>query len=316
MSFAMIFPGQASQYVGMLADVSLKYPIIKKTFAEASVILNYDLWDLVQNGSAEELDETTVTQPAVFTASIALWRLWCELGGPVPDVMAGHSLGEYSALVAAGALSFIDGVRLVQTRAALMAAEGVKSPGKMLIILGLEADQVEGLCVNAADKYVLSVANYNSPQQFVVAGESAAIDRLAKLAQEAGAKRVMPAAVSVASHCALMSGSQPAMQKELSALSWHKLSIPVMQNASLKVPADNHELQKYLIAQLVSPVRWVEQIFCLQKMGADVFVECGPGKVLTGLMKRIDKNAQCYATDGDDLIAAAVAELELQQGDA
>ena len=311
MAFAMLFPGQASQYVGMLAEIATVHPVIEKHFALAGEVLGYDLWQLVQCGTKEQLDATEVTQPAVFTASVALWDLWLQQGGPKPNFVAGHSLGEYSALVAAEVLSFADGVKLVHKRAQLMAAEGKSLPGKMLIILGLTANVVSELCKKAAEGSVLSVANYNSPQQLVAAGDSFAIDRLAVLAQNAGAKRVMPAAVSVASHCDLMQGSQPGMREALSEVTWHSMQIPVIQNAATAVPNDLTELQSNLVAQLVKPVPWVDIVEQLKAMGVQQTVECGPGKVLTGLMRRIDKTIACSATETDDLMQTALQKVQV-----
>ncbi len=289
-TLAFVFPGQGSQQLGMLSELASANPIIEQTFAEASEALGFDLWAMCQDGPEESLNSTENTQPALLTAGVALWRLWQEQGGGAPVVMSGHSLGEYTALVCAGAMSLADGVKLVKLRGEAMQAAVPAGTGAMAAILGLADDAIEAACEEAAEGAVVSPVNYNCPGQVVIAGEKAAVERGIEACKAAGAKRAVPLPVSVPSHCALM---QPAAERLEAALADIELSmpaIPVVQNVSAEQAADLATLKQNLVAQLYSPVLWTR---CVQQMagkGVDTLIECGPGKVLTGLNKKIDRS--------------------------
>ncbi|MGV2836192.1 ACP S-malonyltransferase, partial [Pseudomonas shirazensis] len=285
-SLAFVFPGQGSQSLGMLAEIGAVEPVIVETFKEASDALGYDLWALVQQGPEEQLNQTDKTQPAILTASIALWRLWLAQGGAKPAFVAGHSLGEYSALVAAGSLSLKDAVRLVERRGQLMQEAVPAGHGGMAAILGLDDEVVVAICAEAAEDQVVSAVNFNSPGQVVIAGNKAAVDRAMELCKAKGAKRALPLAVSVPSHCALMQPAAERFAESVNAIEWQAPQIPVVQNVSAAIPADLSVLKQDLLAQLYQPVRWVECVQTLAANGAVNLVECGPGKVLAGLNKR------------------------------
>lgn len=288
-SLAFVFPGQGSQHLGMLAELAEANSIIQSTFAEASEVLGYDLWDLVQNGPEEDLNQTDKTQPALLTAGVALWRLWQEQGGAKPAVMAGHSLGEYTALVCAGAISFADGVRLVKLRGEFMQAAVPAGTGAMAAILGLGDADIEQACEAAAQGDVVSPVNYNCPGQIVIAGAKGAVARAMDACKEAGAKRAIPLAVSVPSHCALMKPAAEQMATVLSDIEIKLPEIQVVQNTTAAVPADVNELKENLLAQLYSPVLWTKSVEAMVAQGVETTVECGPGKVLAGLNKKIHR---------------------------
>ncbi|MDI3326240.1 ACP S-malonyltransferase [Pontibacterium granulatum] len=288
-SLAFVFPGQGSQAVGMLAELAEANPVIKSTFAEASDVLGYDLWDLVQNGPAEDLNQTDKTQPALLTSGVALWRLWQEKGGEQPAVMAGHSLGEYTALVCAGAIDFADGVKLVKLRGEFMQQAVPAGTGAMAAILGLADDAIEAACEAAAEGDVVSPVNYNCPGQIVIAGEKAAVERAIEKCKEAGAKRAVPLPVSVPSHCALMKPAAEKMAVELANIEVKLPAIPVMQNVDASVPQSVEQLKDNLLAQLYSPVLWTKSVQAMVEQGVESTVECGPGKVLSGLNKKVHK---------------------------
>ena len=288
-ALAIVFPGQGSQSVGMLADLAASYPIVNQTFAEASDVLDYDLWHLVQEGPAEQLNQTDKTQPAMLASGVAAWRVWREQGGAVPALMAGHSLGEYSALVCAGALDFASAVKLVEERGQRMQAAVAGGSGAMAAILGLDDDQVRAVCDAAAEGEVVSPANYNSPGQVVIAGHSAAVERAMAGAKQAGAKRALPLAVSVPSHCSLMKPAAEDFAESLLAVNLQVPAIPVLQNADAASHTGVETIRDALIRQLYSPVRWVETIQAMAAQEISRLIEAGPGKVLVGLNKRIDK---------------------------
>ncbi|MBK1633137.1 [acyl-carrier-protein] S-malonyltransferase [Thiohalocapsa halophila] len=288
-TLAMLFPGQGSQSVGMLADLAAAQPEVRTTFAEASEVLGRDLWSIAAEGPAEALDRTENTQPAMLAAGVAVWRCWQARGGPVPAAMAGHSLGEYSALVCAGALDFTDAVGLVAERARLMQAAVPAGTGAMAAILGLDDDQVRTVCAEQAGGEVLEPVNFNAPGQVVIAGHKAAVERGAAAAKAAGAKRAVVLAVSVPSHCALMQDAAAELAERLAATPLRAPAVPVLHNASAAPAADVETLRQLLAQQIHSPVRWVETVRALAAMGITTAVEAGPGKVLTGLGKRIDK---------------------------
>ncbi|MDD3649955.1 ACP S-malonyltransferase [Immundisolibacter sp.] len=288
MSLALVFPGQGSQSVGMLTALAGEFPQVEQTFAEASEALGYDLWQLVQNGPESELQLTAVTQPAMLTAGVAVWRVWQAAGGPMPAVMAGHSLGEYSALVCAGALPFAQAVQLVRQRGEYMQQAVPLGTGAMAAVLGLERAAVEAACAAActADE-IVAVANYNAPLQSVVAGHTAAVARAGSAAQAAGAKRVVTLPVSAPFHCSLMRPAADALAPALAAAHITPPAIPVINNVDVAAASEPEAIRDALIRQIYSPVRWVEVIEAMAARGVTRVVECGPGKVLAGLTKRI-----------------------------
>ncbi len=308
---ALVFPGQGSQQVGMLRELAERYSVVGTTFEEASEALGYDLWQVVQEGPAEALNATACTQPALLTASVAIWRIWQELEGPRPASMAGHSLGEYSAMVCAGVMPFAEGVRLVKLRGEAMQAAVPAGQGAMAAILGLDDATVEQACAEAAQGDVVSAVNYNAPGQVVIAGSKAAVERAIAGCQAAGAKRAMPLPVSVPSHCALMA---PAAERLAEAMDGVALKAPrytVIQNVDAQAHADVETLRTRLIEQLYRPVRWTACVEAMSARGAEVFIECGPGKVLTGLNKRIARGSKGLAVNDPDSLDAA---LELARG--
>lgn len=286
----MVFPGQGSQSVGMLADLASDFPVVAATFEEASAALGLDLWQLTQEGPAEELNKTENTQPAMLAAGVAVWRAWQESGGNTPTMMAGHSLGEYSALVCAGALDFSDAVGLVAERGRLMQQAVPEGAGAMAALLGLEDDQVRRVCADASDGEVVEAVNFNSPGQVVIAGQATAVERAMLLAKEAGAKRAVPLPVSVPSHCSLMRPAAEQLAARLASVEIKSPEVPVVHNVSVETATRPEQIRELLAAQLFSPVRWVETIGAMKKTGAEVILEAGPGKVLAGLVKRIDKS--------------------------
>ncbi|MFK3725525.1 ACP S-malonyltransferase [Pseudomonas monteilii] len=308
-SLAFVFPGQGSQSLGMLAELADQHPLILETFKEASEALGYDLWALVQQGPEEQLNQTDKTQPAILTASIALWRLWLAEGGERPAYVSGHSLGEYSALVAAGSLSLKDAVTLVERRGQLMQQAVPAGHGAMAAILGLSDEQVVAICAEAAEDEVVSAVNFNSPGQVVIAGNKAAVDRAIELCKAQGAKRALPLAVSVPSHCALMKPAAERFAESVNAIEWTAPQVPVVQNVSAAVAADVDTLKQDLLAQLYQPVRWVECVQALAAHGAVNLVECGPGKVLAGLNKRCAEGVTTYNLNTPDAFAATRAAL-------
>lgn len=296
---AIVFPGQGSQAVGMLGDLSESYSQIKETFDEASAALGRDLWALAQNGPAEELNKTQNTQPLVLTASVAMWRvLQSELNISV-DFMAGHSLGEYTALVCAGSLDFVDAVKLVEQRANFMQQAVPAGEGAMAAILGLDVDTLIDICKQAAKGEVVSAVNFNAPGQVVIAGNAGAVNRAIDLAKEQGAKRAIPLPVSVPSHCDLMMPAAENLSNVMVDISFITPSIEVIHNTDVAAHSDAGSIKAALGKQLHTPVRWVETIEALRDSGVTTFIECGPGKVLTGLSKRIDKSLELYSV-GDE----------------
>lgn len=295
MSLAFVFPGQGSQSVGMLAELASAESQVEATFAEASAALGYDLWKIVAEGPAEELNQTHITQPAMLSAGIAVWRIWQAKGGATPAVMAGHSLGEYTALVAAGAIAFADAVALVAERGKLMQEAVPAGTGSMAAILGLEDAQVIEVCANAAQGEVVSAVNFNANGQVVIAGQVAAVERAVELAKEAGAKRAVILPVSVPSHCELMKPAAEKLAERLAAITVSAPQIPVINNADVSKASDADSIRDALVRQLYSPVRWVETVQAMAGEGVDTLIECGPGKVLVGLNKRIVKEMNTAA---------------------
>src|SRR5690554_2157130 len=306
-SLAFVFPGQGSQAVGMLADIAAAESVVLDTFAEASTALGYDLWALTQQGPVEDLNQTDKTQPAILTASVALWRLWREKSSVLPSYVAGHSLGEYSALVAAESVSLADAVRLVERRGQLMQQAVPAGTGGMAAIIGLDDSEVLAACAEAAQGEVVSAVNFNAPGQVVIAGAAAAVERAIEACKERGARRALPLPVSVPSHCELMRPAAEQFAESLAAIQWQQPKIPLVQNVSAAVVTDVATLEQNLLAQLYSPVRWVESMQNLAAQGVTELVECGPGKVLSGLNKRCVKGVNTYNLDSPEAFAAALA---------
>ena len=298
----MVFPGQGSQSLGMLAELAAQHPEVSDTYAEASDMLGYDLWNLVQNGPAEKLNETIVTQPAMLAAGVATWRLWQKLGGALPVAMAGHSLGEYTALVCAGAIEFRDAVGLVQRRAEFMQNAVPAGEGAMAAILGLDDQAVRDVCRNAANGGVAEAANFNSPGQVVIAGHRGTIERAIELAKEAGARRAIMLAVSVPSHSTLMLPAGEALAESLQAAAFQAPSLPVINAVDATPYTDASDIRQRLTRQVSSPVHWVDTVQRLIADGATSIIECGPGKVLTGLVKRIDRSVRSRCIDSPDAL--------------
>lgn len=293
----------------MMADLGDSHALVKATFQQAADILGLDLWDLVINGPKEELDRTENTQPALLTSGVAIWRIWQQSGGVQPDVMAGHSLGEYTALVAAEVLDFSDAVTLVRDRGRYMQQAVPAGQGAMAAVLGLQDDQVQAVCDQNCTTGVVSVANFNSPGQVVIAGQTGAVEQAAEAARQAGARRVVMLDVSVPSHCSLMKDAAESLSQRLSEVPFSNARIPVIQNVDATRRTDANEIRNALLLQIQQPVRWTDTILGMKTSGIRTVIECGPGKVLTGLSKRIDRDIKAYAVfDNESLAAALTAE--------
>ncbi|MDP9569062.1 UNVERIFIED_ORG: [acyl-carrier-protein] S-malonyltransferase [Kosakonia oryzae] len=306
--FAFVFPGQGSQTVGMLADMAVAYPVIEETFAEASAALGYDLWALVQQGPAEELNKTWQTQPALLSASVALWRVWQQQGGKTPVLMAGHSLGEYSALVCAGVIAFADAVRLVELRGKFMQEAVPEGTGAMSAIIGLDDESIAKACETAAEGQIVSPVNYNSPGQVVIAGHKEAVERAGAACKAAGAKRALPLPVSVPSHCALMKPAAEKLAVELNAIPFNAPQIPVINNVDVKCETSPEAIRSALVRQLYSPVQWTKSVEFMASQGVEHLYEVGPGKVLTGLTKRIVDTLTASAINEQAAMSEALAQ--------
>jgi [acyl-carrier-protein] S-malonyltransferase len=290
MSLAIIFPGQGSQSVGMMADLYNQYEVVRETFGEASEALGLDLWALVSNGPEEDLNQTYNTQPAMLVSGTACWRVWQEQGGANADYLAGHSLGEYTALTSAGVIEFADAVRLVAQRGKLMQSAVPAGTGAMAAVLGLDDDTVRQVCADSADGQVVQAVNFNSPGQVVIAGNAEAVERAIEKARASGAKRALKLPVSVPSHCDLMKPAAEQLREYMQSLSFSEPVTPVLHNVSAS-PADTVDaIKKILAEQLYRPVLWVDTVKNMAQDGVTHMIEMGPGKVLTGLGKRIDKS--------------------------
>jgi len=303
-NLAFIFPGQGSQTVAMLNDFS-ENETVQSTFKEASDALGYNLWQLINEGPAEKLNQTNFTQPALLTASVAIWRLWHEQSTITPAVIAGHSLGEYSALVCAGVLSLSDAVKLVEKRGEFMQASVPEGVGAMAAIIGLADKDIIAACEQSAENQVVSAVNFNSPGQVVIAGNKEAVERAGLLCKEAGAKRVLPLPVSVPSHCALMKGAADKLAEQLNKIEFNQPSVPVINNVDVAIETDAQAIKQALIKQLYSPVRWTESVEKIAAQGVTLAVEAGPGKVLQGLLKRINKSITCVSVNDNASLAKA-----------
>lgn len=307
MNFAFLFPGQGSQSVGMMQGYG-ELAVVRDTFAEASDVLGQDLWRMVSEAN-DDINQTTNTQPVMLTAGIAAWRAWQQAGGARPGTLAGHSLGEYTALVAAGAIDFAAALPLVRYRAEVMQGAVAEGVGAMAAVLGLDDDAVRSVCAEAAQGEVLEAVNFNSPGQVVIAGNKAAVERGMEAAKARGAKRALILPVSVPSHCALMRPAAEKLQEYLRGMEVRAPQLPVLHNADVAAYNDAEMIKDALVRQLFSPVRWVETI---QKMAADgvqAAAECGPGKVLAGLNKRIASEMTCFALTSGEAMVEAQSQL-------
>ena len=306
--FAFVFPGQGSQSRGMMNGYA-DFAAVRDTFSEASDVLKQDLWQLVAEGSDADLNATVNTQPIMLTVGVAVYRAWQSQNGAQPTLMAGHSLGEYTALVAAGALDFADALPLVRYRAQCMQQAVPEGVGGIAAILGLDDDVVRAVCVEGAQGEVLEAVNFNSPGQIVIAGNRAAVERGMELAKAKGAKRAIMLAMSVPSHCSLLKGAAEQLRDYLKNVVVHDAAIPVLHNADVASYSDATSIKDALVRQLYSPVRWVETIQAFGKQGITHNAECAPGKVLAGLNKRIDTNQQAMAINDGEALKAALAAL-------
>jgi [acyl-carrier-protein] S-malonyltransferase len=306
MKDALVFPGQGSQRLGMQADLADAFPVVAETWGEACDVLGFDIWSLAQEGPAEKLGETTVTQPAMLAAGVAAWRAWLAAGGALPVVVSGHSLGEYSALVAAESMNFADAMRVVKRRSELMQAAVPSGTGGMAAVLGLGDDAVVAACKAAAGDEVVEAVNFNAPGQVVIAGHRAAVDRAVAEATKAGAKRAVPLPVSVPSHSSLLSEAGIALGESLAGIEIGAPKIRVIGAMDAQPYVDADDIRRKLSRQVYSPVRWVETANALVAAGAERIVECGPGKVLAGLQRRIDRSVPVVALDSLDALRAAI----------
>ncbi|MHB8678697.1 MAG: ACP S-malonyltransferase [Rudaea sp.] len=307
-NLAFVFPGQGSQSLGMLAELGSEYAVVKSTFDEASAGAGVDLWALSQDGPEAALNNTENTQPALLAAGVAVWRVWDERGGATPAVLAGHSLGEYAALVCAGVLGLRDAAALVAERGRLMQAAVPPGVGAMAAILGGDDTQIARVCEEVAQGEVVTPVNYNAPGQLVIAGNTAAVDRAIARLAELGVRKAVKLAVSVPSHCALMRGAADELARKFDSISWSQPKIPVIQNVEAKSCDRIEDMRAALARQLFSPVRWTESVQQLAARGVARVAECGPGKVLTGLLKRIDRTLDGRAIGAPGDMTQALAE--------
>ena len=306
---AFVFPGQGSQSVGMLADLNAAYPVIKATFDEASDVFGRDMWALAQNGPEQELAQTEITQPIMLIGGVAVWRAWCEASDMRPALMAGHSLGEYTAYVCAEAISLADGVALVKRRGELMRDACPNGQGKMAAILGLDDDALKAVCVDAAQGEVVQAVNFNAPGQIVIAGHSTAVDRAIELAKQAGAKKAMGLAVSVPCHSDLMRAASEELSAKLAQTQINQPVIPVVNNIDAKAELNPEKIREKLGMQLYSPVLWGDSVKAMAEKGVTHMVECGPGKVLSGMNKRIVRELTVMSTQDKNAFDATLAAL-------
>jgi len=294
---ALVFPGQGSQKIGMLAELAAQYSLIEETFNEASEVLGYDMWGLIQSGSQEDINLTERTQPILLASSVAIWRLWNANGGPQPIRLAGHSLGEWSALVCSNAVGFADGLRIVQARGQYMQQAVPVGEGAMAAIIGLDDQTIIDACATATSGDVVNAVNYNAPGQVVIAGSTAAVNRAIENCKEAGAKRALPLPVSAPFHTSLMKPAADKLAEIVDAVDFSAPDVPVIHNVHAQTESDPDNIRKLMLEQIYSPVKWVDCVKQLKQSGADTLIECGPGKVLSGLTKRIDRELQAMATD-------------------
>ncbi|MGC6480708.1 MAG: ACP S-malonyltransferase [Porticoccaceae bacterium] len=296
-NLAFVFPGQGSQKIGMLADLAEQNPIIEKTFSEASEVLGYDMWDLIQQGAQEDINLTQRTQPILLTCSFAIWRLWNEKLGATPSQMAGHSLGEWSALVCANVIDFADGLRIVEARGKYMQQAVPVGQGAMAAIIGLDDQAILDACAEAGDMGVVDAVNFNAPGQVVIAGSNDAVERAMDICKAAGAKRALPLPVSAPFHTSLMKPAADNLAEMVNAVSFRAPEVPIMHNVHARNEQDPEAIKALMLEQIYSPVKWVDCVKQLKEGGVSTLVECGPGKVLSGLVKRIDRDLISVATE-------------------
>lgn len=296
-NLAFVFPGQGSQKIGMLAELASLNPEVEATFKEASDALDYDLWQMIQQGEQGDINLTERTQPMLLASSVAIWRLWNEKGGPGPAQMAGHSLGEWSALVCAGALEFADAVRIVRARGAYMQQAVPAGEGAMAAILGLSDEVIIAACDSARENGTVDAVNFNAPGQVVIAGSAAAVDRAIAICKDAGAKRALALPVSAPFHTSLMQPAAEQLTELVQSTIFSSPSVPVVHNVTAKPEQDANAIKSLMLEQIYKPVLWVDCILALKSSGAEHFVECGPGRVLNGLTKRIDRDLKSFSTD-------------------
>jgi [acyl-carrier-protein] S-malonyltransferase len=296
-NLAFVFPGQGSQKIGMLAELASLNPTVEATFKEASDVLDYDLWQMIQQGEQADINLTERTQPMLLASSVAIWRLWNEKGGPTPAQMAGHSLGEWSALVCAGAVEFADAVKIVRARGAYMQEAVPVGEGAMAAILGLSDEVITAACDKARDDGIVDAVNFNAPGQVVIAGSAAAVDRAIAICKEAGAKRALALPVSAPFHTSLMQPAAEQPTELVESTTFASPTIPVIHNVTAKPEQDAKAVKSLMLEQIYKPVLWVDCILALKAAGAEHFVECGPGRVLNGLTKRIDRDLKSLSTD-------------------
>ena len=296
-NLAFVFPGQGSQKIGMLADLGAANPLVEETFQEASDVLGYDAWKLIQEGEQEEINLTERTQPLLLTSSVAIWRLWQQQGGPQPAAMAGHSLGEWSALVCAGVVDFADAVEIVRARGAFMQQAVPVGVGAMAAIMGMDDQIVIDACSEAAEGQVVSAVNFNAPGQVVIAGDAAGVARAVEICKKAGAKRAVELPVSAPFHTSLMRPAADNLSELVMQKSFSAPQIPVLHNVHAKTEEDSEKIKSLMLEQIYQPVLWVDCVNALSSRGAEILIECGPGRVLNGLSKRIDRSLTSLATD-------------------
>jgi [acyl-carrier-protein] S-malonyltransferase len=311
-TIAFVFPGQGSQQLGMLAAAHDRFAVVRDAFEEASDVLGYNVWSLVASGPQEALNLTETTQPILLTCSVALWRAWGEASGAVPVIMAGHSLGEFSALVCAGALEFTDAVKLVRKRGEFMQAAVPAGQGAMAAIIGVEDSEVTRICQQVAQEEddVVSAVNFNSPGQVVIAGRVAAVDLAIIALKEAGAKRALPLPVSAPFHTQLMKPAGEHLAEVIAGITISSPKIPVVHNVNATVEPDPEKIRELLVEQIYSPVQWTASMGKLIEAGATNIIECGPGKVLSGLSRRIEKTLDCYSLENPEVLLETAAELK------
>ena len=308
-NLAFLFPGQGSQKIGMLADISEQSASVKATFEQASAALGYDLWETIQQGPQEKLNMTEITQPALLTSSVAIWRAWQEKSDVLPAYAAGHSLGEWSALVCAGVVAFEDAVKLVRSRGQYMQEAVPAGKGAMAAIIGLDDSVVESVCAEASAEQIVSPVNYNSPGQLVIAGEKGAVEKAIEGAKAAGAKKAMPLPVSAPFHTSLMKPAADRLATEIDATHFSAPQMAVVHNVTATTESDPTAIKRLMIEQIYSPVRWVECVSYLKAQGVEQMLECGPGKVLAGLNRRIDKSIASFTTDSQASLESSLGEL-------
>ena len=308
---SFVFPGQGSQSTGMLSELVSEFEIVRHTYKEASAVLGFDLWQLIQDNPHDKLNLTSHTQPALLASSVAIWRLWHEQGGDTPAFLAGHSLGEYSALVCADVISFSDALTLVADRGKFMQEAVPEGSGAMAAILGLSDEEVIDLCRQAAQSGVVSAANFNSTGQVVIAGDKDAVQRAAELAKEQGAKRAMLLAVSVPSHCALMHDAAERFAERMEGIKFSDASIPLIQNVDAEKRTEAKAIKKALVEQLYCSVHWWLSVTRLKDLGTTTVIECGPAKVLSGLIKRIDRSLDVFPVHDTATLQAALNRGEV-----